>query len=160
MCSTDRGHHRLQSSNRGPASQQRLRCAALLQRLVISAREWKTSLLIRWIMPVCTCTCVYEWVNILPTDLPSGGKGCFQTRELHNPVLNECGGEDRHSRTMKPSCTPCWSYTHLKSSYPQCKHLACIPTGTSVVPCLNNTAPLPEATSVNYGSHTTLLGPY
>lgn len=32
--------------------------------------------------------------------------------------------------------------------------------GTTAVPLLNNTASLLEATSVSYGSDTTLLGPY
>lgn len=33
------------------------------------------------------------------------------------------------------------------------------PSGTGAMPLQNNTAPLQEATSVNYGSDTTLLGP-
>ena len=33
------------------------------------------------------------------------------------------------------------------------------PPGTGAVPLQNNTAPLLEATSVSYGSDTTLLGP-
>lgn len=42
------------------------------------------------------------------------------------------------------------------------QHLAQVnsPPGTGAVQLLNNTAPLLEATSVSYGSDTTLLGPY
>lgn len=42
------------------------------------------------------------------------------------------------------------------------QHLAQVnsPPGTHAMPLKNNRAPLLEATSVSYGSDTTLLGPY
>lgn len=103
------------------------------------------------------CQCVNEG-----TDPPKGGKGCSKTMRLHNPVLNKGRSEDKHSRTMRPSLNPPLSSYPLKICLPTIQYLAQVnsPPGTSVEPLWNNTAPLLKATSVSYGSDTTLLGPY
>ena len=101
-----------------PASETRC-CTAPLPPTRRAFGEQSARLLVRRIMPVCTRVCV--WMNISSPDPPLGGKGCFGSMAVHNPLLNEGrGGEDKHSRTMRPSFTPCCTHTHLKSAYPQC----------------------------------------